>query len=45
VAEAGWQTWSASISADQRDLTLSGAGPLVALGVAWRPSARPAGVE
>lgn len=45
VGEAGWQSWSAGIAAGDREVDLAGGGPVIALGLAWRPSARPAGVE
>ncbi len=44
--EGGWSTWSADLSGDvDRTLTLDGSGLTAGLALAWRPSARPGGVE
>jgi hypothetical protein len=44
--EGGWTSWQTSISsADGRQLDLDGGGLGAGLVLAWRPSARPAGIE
>lgn len=46
AAEGGYVQWEAAIAADgARDLTLAGACPSFGLALAWRPSARPGGIE
>lgn len=45
-AEAGWRVASTAVAADgNRDLTLDSSGWTAGLVLAWRPSARPTGLE
>lgn len=44
--EGGWMAWGGGLgTSDGRSLDLDGSGPVVGLALAWRPSARPGGIE
>lgn len=46
AAEGGWSGWSGDLTGDDgRGLQLDGSGLCAGLALAWRPSARPGGVE